>query len=69
MDKQVLKIKLEKSIREEVPYIDIKPYSHNIIGMKLEQIGNEFGLEAVKEIIIKYHLEDKGWGYVLNLER
>ena len=56
MDKQVLKIKLEKSIREEVPYIDIKPYSHNIIGMKLEQIGNEFGLEAVKEIIIKYFL-------------
>ena len=58
--------KLEKSIRAEVPYIGIKPYSHNIIGLILSQIDKEFGFEKVKEIVIKYHLADKGWGYIVN---
>ena len=58
--------KLEKTISDEAPYVDIKEYSHNIIGMTLEQIDKEFGFEKVKEIVIKYRLDEKGWSYVLN---
>lgn len=49
-------------IKEEVPYIDKKPYSHNIIGMTLSIIAKEYGDEEVKKAIRDFKLDKKGWG-------
>ena len=54
-----------ESIANETPYIDIKPYSHNIISLQLSIIENEGGLEKVKECIKKFKLDKKGWGWIL----
>ena len=30
-------------IKEEIPYVDIKPYSHNIISLELRILGENYG--------------------------
>ena len=52
----------EKTIKHERKFVDIKPYSHNIISMTLEMI-DELKLEGIsgKDIIKKYDLESLGW--------
>lgn len=54
------------NIAREVDFIDIKPYSHNIVGMELgflEKAG--FDKFKMKEVIKLFGLEDKGWRYLL----
>jgi len=48
-------------IMEEIPYIDIKPYSHNIISLRLKMISDEFGQDVANETIKEFHLDDLGW--------
>jgi len=61
-------IKLFNKISNEVPYIDIKQYSHNIISMCLEQIYKEIGIDKLKEVVKIQGLDKKGWGYLLDIE-
>lgn len=61
-------IKLFNKISNEVNYIDIKQYSHNIISMCLEQIYKEIGIDKLKEVIKIQGLDKKGWGYLLDIE-
>jgi len=70
-----------KKIYEEVDYIDIKPYSHNLISINLEIISKDktesynyaykFGKtrnEIVDYIILKWGLDEKGWGHLVKTD-
>jgi hypothetical protein len=52
---------LRANIQREVPYVDIKPYSHNIIGSVLRQIVDEFGEVEANNAIDYFGLESLGW--------
>ena len=54
--------KYEKTIEYERQFVDIKPYSHNIITLNLGMI-DELNIEGSrgKDIIRKYGLERFGW--------
>jgi len=58
------------SIANEFEYIDIKPYSHNIIGMNLRELVENEGYYPAKiqEVVRMFELEKKGWAYLLNDE-
>lgn len=57
---------LRQVIETEIPFIDIKPYSHNIISITLRIINDEYGeQEAVNIIADNYELQEQGWGYIL----
>ena len=38
-------------IKEEIPWEDIKPYSHNIIGLELRILGENYGEDEVISLI------------------
>jgi len=52
---------LREKIGEEADYVDIKPYSHNIIGLVLRQIDRDYGKSEANKAIEDYGLEDLGW--------
>ena len=56
-----------KKIKEEIPYVDIKPYSHNIINLQLGMLAEEYGQEEVISLIKSTRLKDLGWGYILEM--
>jgi len=58
-----------KNIKKEIPYVDIKPYSHNIIGLELEILARDYGEEEVHNIVKNTKLKDLGWGYILELKK
>lgn len=49
------------TIDKEVDYIDIKPYSHNIIGLALKQAADTFGYEVANDLIEEFGLVMHGW--------
>lgn len=50
-----------KDIRKELPYVDIKPYSHNIISIGLRAVAKKFGEKEANKIIEELKLERLGW--------
>lgn len=60
---QKLKLLYDK-IEKEVDYIDVKPFSHNIISLVLREISEEFGQDRANEAIEHFHLELFGWSKV-----
>ena len=52
---------LRDRIDREVDYVDIKPYSHNIISLTLQTIDKEFGRKEANKALIEFGLEDLGW--------
>ena len=52
---------LRSKIRKEVDYVDIKPYSHSIIGLVLMQIAKRFGKDVANKAIRDFGLEELGW--------
>jgi len=61
---------IEANIAKNAPLVDIAPFSHNIIGLELNilKTNNGYTLDQIKEIVRKYKLDKKGWGYILKLE-
>ena len=59
-------IKILDDIKREIPFVDVKPYSHNIININLMMLGEKFGEDKVKEIVSQTQLKYLGWGYILN---
>jgi len=51
-------------ILKEVPFIDVKPYSHNIINIALQGVNEDYGTKEANKIIVDYRLERKGWAKV-----
>ena len=54
-------VKRRESIIKEIPYIGIKQYSHNIIGLQLSAIGKKYGHDEVVKTIKEFGLDKKGW--------
>ena len=48
-------------IRYEKKYVDVKPYSHNLISMYLESISQKYNQEFSNYIIKQFGLVDLGW--------
>jgi len=55
-------------IGKEIKFVDIKPYSHNIIGLTLNILSedNNYDDEKIKLVVKTFGLDKKGWGYLLN---
>lgn len=58
---QVTLEELRRKIREESRFVDIKPFSHNLVGMYLLQIAKAFGNAEANKAIDDFKLERKGW--------
>jgi hypothetical protein len=52
---------LRSKIEEESYFIDIKPYSHNIVSLLLAQIQDEYGRQEMNSAIHQLGLVAKGW--------
>jgi len=52
---------LRAEIEHEAQYVDIKPYSHNIIALLLGQIAKEHGQTEANKAIVDFELDDMGW--------
>ena len=61
------KRELINRIKEEIPYVDIKPYSHNIINLLLETLSENYGDEEVLKVIRTTALRSLGWGEHLQM--
>jgi hypothetical protein len=48
-------------IADNAPYVDKKPYSHNIISIALSAIADRFGKEEANKAIRDFGLTKKGW--------
>jgi hypothetical protein len=60
----IIQDKLEQwkqTIRQQVHYVDVKAYSHNIISLALKEIDDLFGATVVNEVIEEFNLEELGW--------
>jgi hypothetical protein len=53
----------ELIIQRERPFVDIRPYSHNIISTALRAISQEQGIKKANKAITKYKLKELGWNY------
>ncbi len=59
------KREIEALLEKEVPFVDLKPYSHNIVGITLGIAAKRFGNEYANSLIDKFKLESLGWNKTL----
>ena len=52
---------LHKTIKDEVPHVNTKEHSHNIISWTLRIISQEFGYNEANKTIGKFKLNLYGW--------
>ena len=57
-------VELYARIEREVEFVDVKPYSHNIISLNLHTICKEFGYNKANEAIDKFGLISLGWQHI-----
>lgn len=50
-----------KQIKQQVPFVDKRPFSHNIINVTLQVISNRFGHEEANRAIDDFGLSELGW--------
>lgn len=56
-------------IAKEVDWIDIKEYSHNIVGLELRILDEGgFGNDKINKVVKLFGLDKKGWGYLLDCD-
>ena len=48
-------------IEHEVMFVNLKPYSHNIINISLQAIAQQHGREEANKVIEDLDLERLGW--------
>ena len=61
MDKIARLYQLKGMIEKEIPFVDIKPFSHNIISMELRMVKEEFGKVVANNMVIQLGLDKMGW--------
>jgi len=59
-DKKIFDDAYDK-IMYERDFVDIRPYSHNIISLTLKIVSDKLGQEEANELIIMCDLEELGW--------
>jgi len=50
-----------KSIIENIPYIDRREHSAKLIGIALQAIHKQFGVDEANKAVRDFNLESKGW--------
>ena len=55
---------IKNKIWGEIPFINKRPYSNNIVGCYLRQIEKHYGQEEVVKLIKNSPLKNLGWGYI-----
>ena len=53
--------KLRETIRREAPFVSLKPFSHNLIGVSLSLIDKNYGRAAANKAVRDFRLEAKGF--------
>ena len=48
-------------IMDERNFVDIKPYSHNIISLRLKIVSDKLGQAEANKLIKMCNLEELGW--------
>lgn len=48
-------------IMDERKFVDIKPYSHNIISLRLKIVSDKLGQAEANKLIKMCELEELGW--------
>ncbi len=48
----------------EAQFVDLKPYSHNLVTMMLQNIAKKFGKAEANQAIDDFNLAEKGWNHV-----
>ena len=61
MNKEDRKQQIIDVIVREIPFVDIRRHSHNIISLKLRALAEEFGIEESNKVIRTTKLKDIGW--------
>jgi hypothetical protein len=56
-----------RAIENEVMFVNVRPYSHNIINISLQAIAENYGREAANKVIEDQDLERLGWHKVHTL--
>jgi len=51
-------------IEEERDFVDVKPYSHNIISLALNAIAEKWGQKEANKAIADFGLKELGWNEV-----
>ena len=59
--KQIKINDLQVDIEDEMEFVDIKTYSHNIISIRLSMISKLGGVKEANRVIEELGLEDLGW--------
>lgn len=56
-------------ILKEVRWIDIKPFSHNIVGLELQMLADQHGYDDKKiALVVKtFGLDKKGWMHLIKI--
>ena len=54
-------LKLRQHIAKEAPFIGVKSYSHNIVGLILSEIAEAYGDAEAEKAILDFKLYRKGW--------
>lgn len=56
-----------EKIENEVEWIDIKPFSHNIIGLSLTALQENYNWtdEDIADLVFQLGLDKKGWGHLV----
>jgi hypothetical protein len=52
---------IKSKILEEREYVDIKPYSHNLISLYLKRYAELEGHDKTNQLIIDFQLDELGW--------
>jgi len=63
LDDIFIEIMLER-IDREIPYINVKKYSHNIIGFRLGALMPVCSKEQIKNIVKERGLDKMGWEHL-----
>ena len=55
-------------IMDERKFVDVKPYSHNIIAIQLHIISDKYGQKTANKLIKMCKLEELGWRIITDDE-
>jgi hypothetical protein len=55
----------KKAIAKEVPFVGLKPFSHNIISLGLTAVAEKYGNGSANQIIEELGLGSLGWKKVV----
>lgn len=67
--KNVKELETLVKILDESQFIDIKPYSHNLVMINLTILerNHEYDAEKIKLVVRTFGLDKKGWKYLLDV--